>query len=80
MLAGGSVSPGTPVKSGRRKVYRRPCIPGIPYTTTTQMKSIDYDYKIYIDVEWFEPFMYEHKKKSSSTCVNVQKEQIHIQR
>ena len=27
-----------------------------------QMKSIDCDHKIYIDVEWFESFMYEHKK------------------
>ena len=25
-----------------------------------QMKSIDYDYKKYIDVEWFEPYMHEH--------------------
>ena len=24
--------------------------------------SIDYDCKIYTDVEWVEPFMYEHKK------------------
>ena len=26
------------------------------------MKSIDCDYKIYIDVEWFELFTYVHKK------------------
>ena len=24
-------------------------------------KSIGYDYKMYIDVKWFESFMYEHK-------------------
>ena len=54
--------------SGRREVYRRPCIPGIPYTATMQMKSIDYDYKIYIDVEWFDPFMYEHEKIVEHVC------------
>ena len=53
-------------KSGRREVYRWPCIPGIPYTATMQMKSIDYDYKKYIDVEWFEPYMHEHKKNRST--------------
>ena len=46
----------------------------------TQMKSIDCDHKIYIDVEWFEHFTYVHKKKSLGTCVNVYKEQVHIQR
>ena len=51
MLGGSSVSPWYPVKSDLRKFYRGPCIPGIPYTTTVQMRSIDYDYKIYIDVE-----------------------------
>ena len=27
-----------------------------------QMEIIDCDNKIYIDVEWFEPFTYVHKK------------------
>ena len=45
-----------------------------------QMKSTDCDQKIYIGVEWFEPVPFVHKNKSLGTCVNVYKEQVHIQR
>ena len=45
-----------------------------------QMKSIDCDHKIYIDLEWFEHFTYIHIKKSLGTCVNVYKEKLHTQR
>ena len=31
-------------------------------------KSIDYDSKMYIDIEWFEPFMYEHEKIVEHEC------------
>ena len=30
------------------------------------MRSVDYDYKIYIDVEWFKAFMYVHRKNRSA--------------
>ena len=45
-----------------------------------QMKSTDCDHKIYIGVEWFESFNVRTQKKSLGTCVNVCKEQVHIQR
>ena len=35
------------------------------------MKSTDWDHKIYIGVEWFEPFDVRTQKKSSGTCANV---------
>ena len=44
------------------------------------MKSIDYDHKKHIDVEWFKPYIDENKKKLLSACVNVSKEQKYIQR
>ena len=45
-----------------------------------QMKSNDCDHKIYIGVEWFESINVRTQKKSLGTCVNVYKEQVHIQR
>ena len=41
------------------------------------MRSIDYDYKIYMDVEWFEPFMYEHKKIVGHVCKRWKETKIH---
>ena len=44
------------------------------------MKSTVCDHKIYIGVELSEPFTFVHKIKSLGTCVNVYKEQVHIQK
>ena len=40
------------------------------------MKSIDYDYNIYIDVEWFEHFVYNHKK-NVSVCKRLKEIDMH---
>ena len=35
------------------------------------MRSIDYGHKVYIDVEWFKPFMCKHKKILEHVCKHL---------
>ena len=69
VLGGGSVSPGNPVKSGRREVYRRPCIPGMKCNEKYWLWLQNIHRRRMVCI-----FYVRTQKNSLITCVNVQKD------
>ena len=44
------------------------------------MRSIDNDYKTYVDAEWFKPFMYVQKKIVRHVCKRLRTDIKNIKR